>query len=162
MISVLPFACQAGQLAGWPSRHGQNFNVTILSRAINVIHVKLCMMVGLTILDLLIFQQWGAADAEIKVPSDENKELKCSPFKTQSRSVYSLTCQAYCQGFFLTYFYPSSSFTCICSKTSPNFFLCLLWLTLVPVQACRIKQVTLLDSGSRVECPRDINRLKKP
>ena len=25
--------------------------------------------------------QWGAADAEIKVPSDENTELKGSPFK---------------------------------------------------------------------------------
>ena len=25
--------------------------------------------------------QWGAADAEIKVPSGENTELKCSPFK---------------------------------------------------------------------------------
>ena len=26
--------------------------------------------------------------------------------------------------FFLAYFYPSSPFTCIFSKTSPNFFLC--------------------------------------
>ena len=25
--------------------------------------------------------QWGAADAEIKVPSGENRELKRSPFK---------------------------------------------------------------------------------
>ena len=29
---------------------------------------------------------------------------------------------------FLTYFYPSGPFTCFFSKTSPNFFLCLLWL----------------------------------
>ena len=29
--------------------------------------------------------QWGAADAEIKVPSGENAELKCSPFKAWSR-----------------------------------------------------------------------------
>ena len=29
--------------------------------------------------------QWGAADAEIKVPSDENTELKRSPFKAWSR-----------------------------------------------------------------------------
>ena len=43
--------------------------------------------------------QWGAADAEIKVPSDENTELKRSPFKAWSRSVYSHTCYAYCQGF---------------------------------------------------------------
>ena len=43
--------------------------------------------------------QWGAADAEIKVPSDENTELKRCPFKAWSRSVYSHTCSAYCQGF---------------------------------------------------------------
>ena len=35
--------------------------------------------------------------------------------------------------FFLTYFYPSGPFTCIFSKTSPDFSLCWLWLTLVPV-----------------------------
>ena len=42
------------------------------------------------------------------------------------------------------------------SKTSPDSF--------VPVQARRIKLVTLLDAGSRVQCPRNINRLgeKKP
>ena len=36
--------------------------------------------------------QWGAADAEIKVPSGENTELKRSPFNAWSRSVYSHTC----------------------------------------------------------------------
>ena len=41
--------------------------------------------------------------------------------------------------FFLAYFYPSSPFTCIFSKTSPDFFLCWLWLTLVPVWAHKIK-----------------------
>ena len=46
-----------------------------------------------------ITPQWGAADAEIKVPSGENTELKRSPFKAWSRSVYSHTCYAYCQGF---------------------------------------------------------------
>ena len=43
--------------------------------------------------------QWGAADAEIEIPSVENAELKGSPFKSWSRSVYSHTCYAYCQGF---------------------------------------------------------------
>ena len=37
-------------------------------------------------------------------------------------------------------------------KTSPDFF--------VPVKARRIKKVALLDAGSRVECLRNINRLK--
>ena len=43
--------------------------------------------------------QCTAVDAEIKVPSGENTELKRSPFKTWSRSVYNRTCYAYCQGF---------------------------------------------------------------
>ena len=43
--------------------------------------------------------QWGAADAEIKVPSGVNTELKRSPFKAWSRSVYNHTCYAYCQEF---------------------------------------------------------------
>ena len=42
--------------------------------------------------------QWGAADAEIKAPSDENKKLKGSPFKALSRAL-SPACYAYCQGF---------------------------------------------------------------
>ena len=41
-------------------------------------------------------------------------------------------------------FYPSCPFTCIFSKTSPNF-------------SC----VTLPDAGSCVECPRNMNRHKK-
>ena len=36
--------------------------------------------------------QWGAADAEIKVPSDENTELKGSPFHLWGKSVYSHAC----------------------------------------------------------------------
>ena len=43
--------------------------------------------------------QWGAADAEVKVPSGEDTELKRSPFQAWSRSEYSYTCYAYCQGF---------------------------------------------------------------
>ena len=53
--------------------------------------------------------QWGAADAEIKVPSGENTELKRSPFKAWSRSVYSHTCYTYCQGFLPCLFLPFRS-----------------------------------------------------
>ena len=48
---------------------------------------------------LMSTPQWGAADAEIKVPSGENTELKRPPFKAWSRSVYRHTCYAYCQVF---------------------------------------------------------------
>ena len=50
--------------------------------------------------------QRGAADAEIKVSSAENTELKRSPFKAWSRAVYSHTCYAYCQGFLPCLFLP--------------------------------------------------------
>ena len=53
--------------------------------------------------------QWGASDLEIKVPSGENPELKHSLFKAQSRSVYSHTCYAYCQGFLPCLFLPFRS-----------------------------------------------------
>ena len=72
---------------------------------------------------LMSIPQWGAADAKIKVPSGENTELERSPFKAWSRSVYSHTCYAYARDFFLAYFYTSSPFTCIFSKTSPDFSL---------------------------------------
>ena len=41
---------------------------------------------------LPVTRQWGAEDAEVKVPSGENTELECSPFKAWSRPVYSHTC----------------------------------------------------------------------
>ena len=53
--------------------------------------------------------QWGAADAEIKVLSGENTELKRYPCKAWSRSVYSHTCYAYCQGFLPCIFLPFRS-----------------------------------------------------
>ena len=66
--------------------------------------------------------QWGAADAEIKVPSGENTELERSPFKAWSRSVHCHACYAYCQEFvFPANFYPSGPFTCIFSKFLPTF-----------------------------------------
>ena len=77
--------------------------------------------------------QWGAADAEIKVPSSENTQLKRSPFKAWSRSVYGHTCYAYCQGFLPCLFLPFRSIHLDFSKTSLDFFLCWLWLTPVAV-----------------------------
>ena len=43
--------------------------------------------------------QGGAADAQTKVPFDENTELKkVLPFEAWNRSVYSHACYTYCQG----------------------------------------------------------------
>ena len=77
------------------------------------------------------FLQWGAVDAEIKVPSDENTELKGSPFNAWSRSI-AMYAMPTAKDFFLANFYPSGPFTCIFSKTSPEFF--------VPVWARRKKK----------------------
>ena len=78
----------------------------------------------------LFSPQWGAADAEIKVPSGENTELKRPPFKAQSRSVYRHTCYAYCQGFLSCLFLPFQSIHLYFFHISR--FLCWLWLTWVP------------------------------
>ena len=53
------------------------------------------------------------------------QSLKVLP-EAWSRSVYSHTYYAYCQGFLPRLFLPFGPFTCIFSKTSSNFFLC--WL----------------------------------
>ena len=68
--------------------------------------------------------QWGAADAEIKVPSGENTELKRSPFKAGSRSVYIHTCYAYCQEFLSCLFLPFQSIHLHLKKTL-RIFSCL-------------------------------------
>ena len=74
-------------------------------------------------------QQWGAADAEIKVSSGENTELKRSPFKAWSRSVHCHACYAYCQGFLSCLFLPFWSIHLHFFQNLSRFFLCWLWLT---------------------------------
>ena len=73
--------------------------------------------------------QWGAVDAEIKVPSGESTELKRSPFKAWSKYVYSHTCYAYCQGFLPCSFLPFSSNHLYFSRNLSRFLLCWLQLT---------------------------------
>ena len=66
---------------------------------------------------------------KLKVPSGENKELKRSPFKTWSRSVYNHTCYAYCQGFLPCLFLPFQSIHLHFFQSLSQFLLCWLWLT---------------------------------
>ena len=88
-----------------------------------MVNVKLCMMVLLTELYpfILLSPQWEAVDAEIKVPSGENIELKRSPFTAWSRSGYSHTCYTYCQGFLPCLFLPFGSIHLLFFQTSPDF-----------------------------------------
>ena len=89
------------------------------------------------------------------------QSLKVLPLKPGVGQYLAMHATLTARDFFLANFYLSGPFTCIFSQASSKFFLCQLRLILVPVQAVRIKQVTLLDAGSRVECLRNINRLKK-
>ena len=63
--------------------------------------------------------------------------------------------------FFHAYFYSSSPFTCIFSKTSPDFFPVLAAANTGSCVGPQNKTGHLLDAGSCVECPQNINRLKK-
>ena len=76
--------------------------------------------------------QWGAVDAEIKVPSGQNTELKGSPFKAWSRSVYSLLAALASRDFLLISTLPVHSLHFF-QNLSQFFCLCWLWLTPVPV-----------------------------
>ena len=66
---------------------------------------------------------------EIEVQSGENTELKCSPFKAWSRSVYSHTCYTHCQGFLLCLLLPFRSIHLHFFQNLSWFFLCWQWLT---------------------------------
>ena len=85
-------ACMAiyGPAAGLKVRP---FELRVLNRQV----FKFCVGSTPLLCSLSVAPQWGAADVEIKVPSDENTEIKGFPFKTKSRSVYSHTYYAYCQ-----------------------------------------------------------------
>ena len=55
--------------------------------------------------------QWGAADAEIKVPSGENTELKRSPLKPRVGQYTAIHVTLTARDFFLAYFFSSGPFT---------------------------------------------------
>ena len=52
------------------------------------------------------------------------QSLNVLPFKPGVGQYIAIHATLTAWEFFLAYFYPSSPFTCIFSKTSPNFFLC--------------------------------------
>ena len=70
---------------------------------------------------MLSSPQWGAADAEIKVPSGENTELKFLPLKPGVGQYVAIHATLTARDFFLAYFYPSGPFTFIYPKPLPIF-----------------------------------------
>ena len=53
---------------------------------------------------------WGATDAEIKIPSVENTELECFPFKPGIGQCIAKHATRTARDFFLANFYPSGLF----------------------------------------------------
>ena len=88
---------------------------------VHLVFGKLFTCVCLARFVIFVFLQWRASDTDIIVSFGENTELKHSPFRAWSRSVYSHTCCAYCQGF-LPYFYRSCLSTCIFFQNLSRFF----------------------------------------
>ena len=88
-------------------------------------------MVGDTLGTANAASQWGTGDAIIKDPSVEDTQLKGSPSKPGIGQYIAIHAALTARDFFLASFYPSGQFACIFSKTSPEFFLCKLWLTRV-------------------------------
>ena len=63
----------------------------------------------------LFTSQWGAADTEIKVPSNENTDLKVLPLKPGVGQYIAMHTTLTARDFFLAIFYLSGQFTCIFS-----------------------------------------------
>ena len=116
--------------------------------------------ISLQLLSLVVVPpQWGTADAELKVPSVENTELKDSPFKAWGRSVLSHTYMA-ARDFFLANFYPSGPFTCIFFQNLSQVFNVLATANTGSCVGPQNKIGHLAGCRFLVECPRDVNRLK--
>ena len=76
---------------------------------------------------------------EIEVPFVEKQSLKVLPLRPGVGQYTAIHATLTARDFFLANFYPSGPLHCIFSKTSPEFFLCWLWLIPVPVSARVIK-----------------------
>ena len=112
-----------------------------------------------------------SADSRPRSVELRTQKLKSHLVRTQSSNVLTLKpgvgqniaihATLTARDFFLAYFYPSGSFICIFSKTSPEFFL----LAVANTGSCVGPQNKIghpAGCSSRVECPWHINRLKKP
>ena len=66
-------------------------------------------------MQMLPTPQWGAADAEIKVPSDlvRTQSLNVLPFKPGVGQYIAIHATLTARDFFVANFYPSGPFSCI-------------------------------------------------
>ena len=69
-------------------------------------------------------RSWELRTQKWKSHLVSTQSLNVLPFKPWVGQYIAIHATLTAREFFLPYFYPSSPFTCIFSKTSPNFFLC--------------------------------------
>ena len=93
-------------------------------------HLDYCNSVLLGCLQYLLPCSGELRMQKLKSHLVRTQSLNVLPFKPGVGQYIAIHAMLIAGEFFLAYFYPSSPFTCIFSKTSPNFF---------PVLACRIK-----------------------
>ena len=76
---------------------------------------------------------------KLKSHLERTRSLNILPLKPVVGQYIAIHAMLTARDFLLAYFCPSGPFTCIFSKTSPDFFLCRLWLTPVPLEAHLMK-----------------------
>ena len=94
-----------------------------------LLYITLCNIILSVAGPLLLVQQWGAEDAEIKVPSARTQSLNVLLLEPGVGQYIAIHATLTARNFFLAYFYPSGPFTCIFFQNLSRFFLCWLWLT---------------------------------
>ena len=106
------------------------------------------------------FPQWGAADAEIKSHLVRTQSLNVLPLKLGVGQYIAIYAALTAITYFLAHFYPSGPCTCIFPKPLPIFPV----LAVANTGSCVGPQNEIghpTGCRFRVECPRNINRLKK-
>ena len=73
--------------------------------------------------------EWELLRQKLKSYLVRTQSLNVLPLKPGVGQYIALHAMLTARDFFLAYFYPSSPFTCIFSRTFPDLFLCWLWLT---------------------------------
>ena len=74
-------------------------------------------------------RSWELRTQKLKFHLMRTQSLNVLPLKPGVGQYIAVHGTLTARDFFLAYFYTSGPFTCIFSKTSPDFFLCWLWLT---------------------------------
>ena len=77
----------------------------------------------------MILSAWSPRSGELRTQKFKShlvrtQSLNVLPLKPGVGQYIAMYATLTAREFFLAYFYPSSPFTCIFSKTSPNFFMC--------------------------------------